>query len=163
MADATQAQGWHVGQWGTLGWLETIAKIVGIIAAFIAFFQAITAPDFRLGGSTELDAVTLTLLLTLVWTGVLITRFRQREIIAMIFGIFNALAHAALLIALLKPPVAIGLPIVFAIAYIVGELIKRVFLVQTGYTEGGRSASAMLMVSNVFIGVYVALLVFLLI
>ena len=108
-------------------------------------------------------AVLLLAFLTFIWTFTLTVRFQQREIISMIFGILNALGHAAVLIALLKMPLVTGMPIVFAIAYVIGEIIKRLFLTSTGYTESGRSASTMLMVSNVFIGVYVALLVFLLI
>jgi hypothetical protein len=34
----TTQSGWHTAQWGTWGWLETIAKGIALVAAFIAFF-----------------------------------------------------------------------------------------------------------------------------
>jgi len=163
MESTTQTQGWHVGKWGTYGWLETIARGIGIGLAFVALALSTLGRDMTISGNSELAAVILLALLTLLWTGVLYMRYQQREIIAMIFGIFNALGHAALLIALLKLPEQNVLAIGFAIAYIVAELIKRVFLTTTGYTESGRTPERMLMVSSVFTGVYILLLVFLII
>jgi hypothetical protein len=163
MTDTTQTQGWYVGQWGTFGWLETIAKFAGIVMAFIAFIQSLSTTNLIIGGNPRLATVIVLIPLTLIWTYNLILRFQQREIISMIFGILNALGHAAVLIALLKMPEQRTFAIIFAIAYIIGEVFKRVFLIKTGFTESGRSNAAMMTISNSFIGGYILLLISLII
>lgn len=161
MADTTQTQDWYVGQWGLYGWLETAAKFIGIVVAFIAFAQSLSSPDFIIGGNPRLAAIIAFIPLVLIWTYNLILRYQQREIISMIFGVINALGHIALLMALLKIPEQRTFAIIFAIAFIAGEVFKRIFLITTGFTESGRSQSTMINISNVFIGAYVLFLLLL--
>jgi hypothetical protein len=154
---------WHVGQWGTLGWAETGVKVIGMIAAFIAFAQALPSGVLTLGGNPRLGAIIVLALLTLIWLAPIPLRFQQKEIISVIFTLANLLAHTALLVALLYLLPDRTLPIVFGIAYLIGEAIKRRWLIVSGYTEAGRSQSQMFMVSNIFLGAYALFTVFMLI
>lgn len=155
--------GWHVAQWGTLGWAETIVKFIGIIVAFIAFAQAVPTGVFTLGGNPRLAAIIVLALLTLIWLAPIPLRFQQREIISTVFTILNLLAHIALLLALLYVLQGNTLPLIFGVAYLIGEGIKRRWLMVSGYTEAGRSQSAMFMVSNIFLVAYALFIVFMLI
>ncbi|MFN8371824.1 MAG: hypothetical protein U0694_02960 [Anaerolineae bacterium] len=131
--------GWHVGQWGTLGWLETGVKGIGILAAFIALAQALPSGIFTLGGNPRLAAIIVLALVSVLWTGAVATRLQQREIVSMVFSVLNALGHYALIAALLWLLPDRTLPIIFGAAYLIGELIKRRWLMVSGYTESGRT------------------------
>jgi hypothetical protein len=159
----TQPTGWHVAQWGTLGWLETGVKLIGIIVAFIALSQALPNGALTVGGNPRLGAIIVLGLLTLIWIAPVPLRFQQQEIISMVFTILNLLGHIALLLALLYLLPDRTLAIVFGVAYLIGEIVKRRWLMVSGYTESGRTAAQMAMVSNVFIVSYVLFIVFLLI
>src|SRR5689334_15662531 len=104
MAQQTQAQGWHVAKWGLWGWIETGLKAVGIVAGIIAFFSSSSVSTLTIGGHPHLAAVILLALLTLLTIGVVFIRFTQREVISLIYSVFNFLGHAGLLIALLHVP-----------------------------------------------------------
>jgi hypothetical protein len=163
MTQTTPPTGWHVAQWGTLGWAETIVKGIGIIVAFIALAQALPTGVFTLGGNPRLAAIIVLALLTLIWLAPIPLRLQQKEIISMVFTILNLLAHIALLVALLYVLPDRTLPIIFGVAYLIGEAIKRRWLIVSGYTEGGRPQSMMFMVSNIFLGAYALFIVFMLI
>jgi hypothetical protein len=147
-------QGWHTAEWGVWGWAETIVKLVGIGAGMLAFIQSDSSRAFVVGGNPHLAAVILLALLVLLTVGALAIRFGQREVISMIFAVLNFLGHVGLLIALLRVPDQRTLPIVFGVAFVLGELVKQRFLAVTGYTESGRSSSAMMNFSRGLAVVY---------
>ena len=143
-------KGWHTANWGTLGWLETGLKLAAALAGFVAFVQSSSSTTWTVANHPHLVAVIILALMTLIWIGTLWLRFQQREIISMIYSILNALGHVALLVALLRMPEQRVLPVIFGVLWVLGELVKRRFLTVSGYTESGRSTSAMLQVSTVF-------------
>lgn len=138
------AQGWHVSEWGLWGWVETIFKVIALIAGIVAFFGANSANPLTIGGNPHLAAAILLALLTLLSLVALGIRFQQKEIISLIFGIMNFLGHLGLLIALLRLPDSMTLSIVFGIFYTIGQLTKLQFLNTSGYTESGQTKSGML-------------------
>ena len=157
----TQAQGWHIGSWGLWGWLETIIKFVGMLAAYAAFFAS--SGDLVIGGNPELGAIIIGALVGLAYSTALVVRFQQREIISMAFAVLNFLAHLAFVLALLRNPAQITLPLVFAIAYIIGEITKQVWLTRTGYSEMGRTSAGMIRFSRITMGIYILIAIALLI
>lgn len=161
MQPTTSTQGWHVANWGTLGWLETGVKAVGIVAGLLAF--AASSGDFVLGGNPNLAAVIICALFCLVTLGALFMRIRQQEIVSLVYAIFNALGHFGMLIALLRVPADQTLPLIFGIAYIVGELVKQRFLAVSGYTEGGQTTAAMINLSRGVAAFYLIFVVLILV
>ncbi|MDZ4763706.1 MAG: hypothetical protein SGI73_04085 [Chloroflexota bacterium] len=157
------AQKWHVASWGAWGWAETLVKGVGIAAGIIALIGALSASTFFLGDNPRLAAVIVIGIMTLLLFGAVFIRLRQREVISMIFVILNVIGHAGIFIALLRQPDMRVLPIVFAIAFIAGELVKQRFLVVSGFTEAGQDTSGMVRFSRGIMLVYVVFLVFLLV
>ena len=58
---------------------------------------------------------------------------------------------------LLHTPDAKLLPVLFSLAYVLGELVKQRYLVVTGYTEAGQETPQMLMFSRGLMTVYIVL------
>ncbi|QPC80532.1 hypothetical protein G4Y79_12475 [Phototrophicus methaneseepsis] len=159
MAQTTQKQGWHVANWGTLGWLETGVKAIGIIVGLLAFTQTISTGTIGLADVPHGISVIIMALLTLFVLGSILLRAQQREVVSLIFAIANALGHAGMLYYLLYTPEGQVLPIMFGIAYVLGELVKQRFLITSGYTEMGQQTPQMLMFSRGLMVVYVVLVV----
>ncbi len=139
-----QSNTWHTKSWGTLGWLETAAKGVGIIVGLVAFFTALPLDPLPLEG-LEIAPAVLFAGITLGIFGSILVRIYQKEITSIIFAIANALGHAGMSFYLLRGVEGDALPVIFGIAYVVGELIKQRFISQSGYTEMGASAPQMLL------------------
>ncbi len=64
-----------------------------------------------------------------------------------------------LFLHLLYTPDAQMFPIVYAIAYALGELTKQRFLTATGYMESGLSTAQIVMFSRILTGLYAAVVV----
>jgi hypothetical protein len=155
MAQQAQTQGWHVEKWGLWGWIETGLKVVGIIAGIIAFFSSSSVSTLTIGGHPHLAAVILLALLTLLTAGVVFIRFSQREIVSVVYSVFNFLGHAGLLIAFLRVPDQRTYAIVLGVFYALGELAKQRFLAVSGYTEGGSTSGSMINFSRGLMGIYI--------
>ncbi len=162
MQTTTTNQSWHMAQWGTWGWLETIAKCVALIAGFIAYFNTIPGASFMLGGNPHLAALIVLALLTLASIAQVAIRFGQRETISMGFAVLNLLGHLALLIAVAQVPHHRLWPVLFGAFYVVGQLVKIQFLRVTGYTEGGAETASMLRSTGVIAVLYALFTVFML-
>lgn len=156
-------QGWHIAQWGFWGWIETILKLIGIGAGMLAFSGSLSDVPLVISGNPKLLAVLLVAALTLGMVVAFIWRIVQREIVSLVFSALNVLGHAGLLIALLRTPAEMTLPLIFSVFFVLGELAKYRFLTTTGYTEAGQSKAGMLRFSYVMMGTYAVLTIRLLI
>jgi hypothetical protein len=154
---AEQTKTWHVASWGTLGWLETLAKGVGILAGIAAFFNAQSLTPAPVEGFANIAAAGLMGFLALGVTFSILIRIYQKEIISIIFAIFSALGHLGMAFYLLRGGNENVLPVILGVAYIVGELIKQRFIATTGYSELGVNSSMITMGSR---GLLVAYLIF---
>lgn len=144
MQATTPAQGWHTAKWGTWGWLETIAKLVALVAAFISVLSPFVGSTFLIIGNPNLAAWIVLILLTLGSILQLTIRLRQQETISMIFAVLNFLGHVVLVIAVAQVPHHRVWPVLFGVFYVVGQLIKIQFLRTTGYTEDGADTPGMM-------------------
>ena len=158
-----QSQGWHTSSWGTWGIIETILKLVGVGAGFLAFINTDGSAPLHIGDSPHLAAVILLALLTLGAVYQLVVRFGQKETISFGFAVLNLIGHLALLLALLRAPEATGLAVVFGAMYLLGQVVKLQFLRETGYTEGGSNTSAMTRIAIVQGALYLVFAVLVLI
>ncbi len=163
MQKNAQVQGWHTVEWGTWGWAETILKLIAIVLGILAFFGSNAASDLVIGGNPHLAAVILFALLTLFSVGQVGIRYTQKETVSMIFAVLNFLGHAALLIALLRVPTDLTLPILFGVFYTLGGIVKVQFMRVTGYTEGGADSPTMIRVAAIMALPYLVFVILLLI
>jgi hypothetical protein len=161
MQTTTPTQGWHTAQWGTWGWLETIAKLVAIIAGFLALINRVPG-NFMLGGNPHLAAVIILGVLTALSVVQVVIRLGQREAISMAFAVLNLLGHIALLISIVQVPHHRLWPVLFGAFYVVGQLIKIQFLRISGYTEGGADTAGMVRVAGAMALLYALFTVFML-
>ncbi|MBW4437681.1 MAG: hypothetical protein KME04_11135 [Pleurocapsa minor GSE-CHR-MK-17-07R] len=153
MTTSAAPTGFHIRNWGTLGWIETGLKVVAIIFGLLAFFNS-GSGDLVIGGNQNIVAVAVLALMTLIMIGVFFVRFSAKEIVSIVFGLFNALGHAGLLIALLRTPEASGYGILFGIFMVLGEVVRARYFQVSGYTEGGMSTARMVMASRSFLVIY---------
>lgn len=153
MTTEAPKQGWHVANWGTWGWAETIVKLIGAAIGVIAFFQA-SGDDYSLGSGLDTIAIIDFGLILLSAFALPPIRILQREVISIIYAILNLIGHLALMGALLREPSMSLLPFLFGLAYVAGELVKQRFLVVSGYTEQGQTTAAMLKFSRVVMVIY---------
>lgn len=160
---SSTSQGWHIANWGTWGWIETILKLIGIGAGMLAFFNSASDAPLVIGGNPKLIAVILVALMTAGMVLAIGLRFTQKEIISIVFSVLNALGHAGLLVALLRIPPDMTLPLVFSVFFVLGELAKYRFMSTTGYTELGQSQAGMVRFSLMMVGTYIVLTILLLI
>lgn len=156
-------QGWHTAQWGTLGWVETILKLIGIGAGVLAFVNSDAAAALRIGDNPHLAAVILLGALTLGAAFQLFVRFGQKETISLSFAVLNLLGHLALLVALLRAPSDMTLAVIFGVMVVLGQVVKLQFLRSTGYTEGGATTGAMMGISAAQGATYLLLVILVLI
>ena len=163
MKSTTQAQGWHTVEWGTWGWAETILKLIGLAFGVLAFFRSNPANELVVGNNPHLAAVVIVAILTLFSVGQVGIRFTQKEIVSMIFAVLNFLGHAALLVAMLRVPTDLTLPVLFGVFYALGGIVKVQFLRVTGYTEGGADSRTMLIVAALMALPYIIFVVLLLV
>ena len=154
MQTTTANQGWHTAQWGTWGWLETIAKCIALVAGFIALLSPFAGSSFMLIGNPNLAALIILALLTLASIAQLVIRLGQRETISLGFAVLNLLGHLALLIAVAQVPHHRIWPILFGAFYVVGQLIKVQFLRTSGYTEGGSDTAGLVRTAGVMAVLY---------
>lgn len=157
------SQGWHTARWGTLGWAETILKLIGLGAGVLAFLNSDASAALRIGDNPHLAAAILLLVLTLGAVFQLVVRFGQKETISLGFAVLNLVGHLALLVALLRVPADVTLAVIFGVMYVLGQLVKLQFLRTTGYTEGGASTRAMMGVTAAITAAYLLLVILVLI
>jgi hypothetical protein len=157
-------QGFYIGSWGTWGWLETALKLIAAAFGITAFMATSGASELVIGGNPELLALLLMAGLTLNPAISLPLRIAQKEIISIVFTVFNLLGHAGLLIALARDPLnARGYGIAFGVVYTLGELAKMRFLQVSGYTEFGFNSGTMINGVRVIVAAYALLTILLLI
>ncbi len=123
----TGASRWHIQRWPPLSNVETLIKLAAFGFAYAAFATSIG----RAATPIVRDAVTLArmAILGVLSLGLIIAtwdRWRQREVISMIFVLLNALAHGLLLAALLRGAEVDFWLFWFATLMLLGDLIKIV-------------------------------------
>lgn len=155
--------GWHVANWGFLGWLETGLKVTALVLGIIAFAQSDSAAPLLLLDNPRVLGVLFFALLTLLTLGQVVVRLTQREIISVIFAVAQVIGHFALLIALLRVPPTTRLAVAFGALYVAGEMVKQRFLTTTGYTESGATSTQMLTVSRGIMVVWIVFVVVMLV
>lgn len=130
---ATTDQGWHVGDYGPLGWAETAVKAIAFVCAYVAFAHALERSLHSPSGIRIVELV----LLGVAELGLLAAvgdRLLEREAIAMGFVVFNNAAHLGMLYALLAVPGPGGLVSLFCGLMLTGEVIKIAWLRTTEFT-----------------------------
>jgi hypothetical protein len=145
--------GWHVTRWGTLGWIETGFKSCAFLCAYVALATSITT-GWATPGRARVAELVLIGIATVGLLAAIGDRLLEREIVAMVFVVFNNLAHLALLASLVTTAGPGGLLTAFAVLMTCGELVKLQFLHSTGFTVRNTPASIVIGLTTAYAVVY---------
>lgn len=131
MAQATRQ--WHIGNYGPLGWLETALKAGAVVIGVRAGLAALQSGVIALPEGTPLLQMIVLGVMALLLTIAIVDRVIDREIIAMIFIIFNIASHWGMVLGLASPGVAEGRLVPFCLLMIAGDVVKIIFFATTGF------------------------------
>lgn len=154
----TTPTAWHVGEWGPLGWLETVLKTAGIGVGVAALVSATTRSADGPGGARLAEVVVLGVL-CLGLLAALADRYADREIVGMVFIAGMNVGHIAMLIALARDAHVGGFLVAFALLMLAGDLVKLVFLATTGFTVRSVPRGVVYGLVGLYVVGYVALIV----
>ncbi len=133
----TLTKRWYIGNWSSLGWLETVIKVTAFVVAISTLGTALSTGSFMAPTGGRLVQVIVLGFLSLGLTAAIFERYMQREIIAMVFVLVNNVAHWGMVYALLTlRDIGNALPI-FASLMLGGDVVKLVWLYVSGYTQDG--------------------------
>lgn len=150
--------GWHVAKWSQLAWLETILKAGALAIGSAALISALGQGVWALPGGLRLAQMIVLGILALGLLAAIADRLRGREIVAMIFVVFNNLGHWGMLIALAArsgPGAALA---AFAALMLAGDLVKLVFLKTSGFTVPNTPRAVLYGLTGVYVAGYALIL-----
>lgn len=119
---------WYIGQWPPLAWLETAIKAVALIIGVVALVGALSYGAFALPRGVRLAQFVIQVILSLGLVAAIFDRLIGRELVAMVFVVFNNLGHWGMVAALASEPGPGSLLIAFCTLMLIGDLVKLVFL-----------------------------------
>ena len=126
--------GWHIASWPPLAWLETVIKAIALIIGISALIAALAGGAWALPGGLRLAQMIVLGILSLGLAAAIADRLRGREIVAMIFVVFNNLGHWGMVVALAAQTGPGAALVAFAALMLAGDLVKLVFLKTSGFT-----------------------------
>ena len=149
---------WYVAPMSMLEKLETGLKVIAILIAlvtFVATFQAegLVRPAGLAGTQTRI----------LMWMAIalavaILDRLQQRELVSLVFVVFNDLAHWAMYLSLMSG-LSSGLPILFYAGFMmVGDIVKLFFFATSGYKVRGLPRGVIVAGVGLFVVGYGAIL-----
>lgn len=150
---------WHVDNWTGLGWLETLIKAAAIVTGFVALVAARGAESLSLPEGTRLVQLGILVLLSLGLLAAIYDRYLEREIIAMVFILFNNVGHWGMVIALLTPTGPGGLLPIFCLLMLLGDMVKLRFLMVTHFTVRGMPSALFYGLTSFYAAGYALILI----
>ena len=160
-----QRNKWYFGNWQVLGWVETGFKIFAFMFAYLLLYNALSFGNFALPNGKLLIVWIVQIILSLGLLAAIFDRFKNKEIFAMIFVLFNNLAHWGVVIAMTNMANMANLTINLILFYslmLTGDLVKIIFLKTSGFKIDGVPQYALYGLTGVFIAGYLTNLLILL-
>ena len=127
--------GWHVADWGTLGWAETALKAGALAAAVVMLTVRLSGIGADDGWAVPAGHRLPFWLLVTVAAGYLLTvvdRLVDREVISLLFVAATLVGYWSLVWAMGYPPWPATLVRGFAVLMLAGELVKIAYFITTG-------------------------------
>ncbi len=141
---------WHIRNWTILGWLETGIKFIAIMIGVYSFYVSWNSSIWILPKGTSLIQWTILGILSMGIFLAIFNRWQNKEIISMVFVIFNNFGHWGMFVALMRNTGWFVLPY-FALLMMLGDLIKILFLIKKHYTERNISPRIFVYATFVFV------------
>jgi hypothetical protein len=149
--NTSSTRSWYVSHWPPLAWLETALKLAALLLGMIAGWQALATPDLQLPSGLRLVAWIVLVILSLGLLVAIIDRWTERELVAMVFVVFNNLGHWGLAISMLASSWPGGTLLPFAILMLLGDLVKVAFIRKHQFTVRGNTTTTLIGLTSVYI------------
>lgn len=128
----TDTKKWYISNWTLLGWVETGLKIIAFIFAALIIFPALQSGNFKFPPIGLFLIIQIVLSLGLL--AAIFDRFKEKEIIAMIFIIVNNLAHWGIIYSLGTQVNHLFYLLMFFVFMLAGDLVKLIFIKTTNFS-----------------------------
>ena len=152
------SEGWYIAKWSPLAWLETIIKSIAILIGIAALANALSNGTFELPSGVRLAQFVVLGIRCLGLVAGIFDRLSRREIVSMVFVLFNNLGHWGLLIALAFVPPPIALLVYFSVLMLAGDLVKLASFKVDNFTQSGVSPATLYGLTGFYIVGYAILL-----
>jgi hypothetical protein len=160
MDEGTQGRSkrWHFAAWPPLAWLETAIKAAALVVGLVALRGALSSGEWQLPAGIRAVQFALLVLLSLGLVAAIFDRLDEREIVAMVFVLFNNLGHWGMTAALASQPGPGNLLVVFCLLMLVGDLVKLLFIRVHDFTVRGTSRAVLYGLTSAYVFGYAAIL-----
>jgi hypothetical protein len=157
-----QAEGlrqWHIAKYPALGWIETIIKAVAIGIGISALVASLGKGAFALPAGSRLLELIMMTVLALGLTAAIFDRIIEREIIAMVFVIFNNAAHWGIVASLAFLQNANPYLFPFCVLMAIGDMVKTIFLKAHSFQVRNVPQFILFGLTSIYIVSYIVILI----
>jgi hypothetical protein len=119
---------WYFAKYPALAWIETVIKASAMVIGILALVVALSKGAFALPTGARFAELTVMMILAIGLVAAIFDRMLDREIVAMIFVLFNNLAHWGMVASLLLLQEANPYLVPFCALMAVGDMVKTIFL-----------------------------------
>ena len=149
---------WRVGDWGPLGWVETILKAVGVGVGVAALLTALGRGADGASG-LRLAQVILLGVLSAGLVAAVADRLAERELVGIVFIPAMVAGHVCMTVALARDPDLGGFLVAFCGLMLAGDLVKLAFLATSGFRVRDLPRAAVIGLTGAYATGYAALLI----
>lgn len=119
---------WYLAKYPALAWIETVIKASAMVIGIVALVASLGKGAYALPGGVRFIELLVMAMLSLGLVAAIFDRILDREIVAMIFVLFNNLAHLGIVASLLFLQQANPYLVPFCAIMAVGDMVKTIFL-----------------------------------
>lgn len=150
---------WHIAQWPPLAWIETAIKALALVIGIVALVGALSQGAFAMPAGLRLAQFIVLAFLSLGLVTAIFDRLIEREVVAMIFVVFNNLGHWGMVAALASQPGPGSLLVAFCALMLMGDLVKLIFLKVHDFQVRDTPRAALFGLTSVYIVGYAIVLI----
>lgn len=119
---------WYFAKYPALAWVETVIKAAAMLIGIAALAAALGNGSFALPTGVRFVELTVMAILAIGLVAAIFDRLLDREIVAMVFVLFNNLAHWGIVASLLLLREANPYLVPFCALMAVGDMVKTIFI-----------------------------------
>lgn len=152
------ARNWYVAGMSRLEKVETVLKAIAIVIALVTFVTTFQAGELARPAGPAGTQSRILMWMAIALAVAIVDRLQQRELVSIVFVVFNDLAHWAMYLSLLSGLTASAAVIFYALFMLAGDIAKMVFFATSGYTVRGLPSVAIVGGVGLFVIGYGALI-----
>ena len=150
---------WHVAPMAPLEKLETGLKVIAMVVAAVVFFQTRSSSGVvDLAGPVAVQS-RIVRIMAIGLAIAILDRLQQRELVSVVFVVFNDLAHWGMYFALASGIAAVAGVVAYCALMMAGDIAKIAFFATADYTVRGIPKPLLLGGVAAFVVAYAVVLV----